>query len=532
LDSQTFATSATTTHVTLSRPDAVVQTTSGHRDGMTITYDATSKTYSIQTGGLSGTFAESDVQPTPFAGETIYSNQDGRLTLVTLPYYSTGIENRYVGMGYWQRNVVSPGVQETGFTTFTYGLETPAAAVPRTGAAHWLTDVFGMLTVPTRELRTVQGSADFEVDFAAGAFRLNGNLSEVDVVSGGGKGGALTLQSGGLLSSDSSFGGFLSYQSSDGILHGSLAGQFYGPGAEEIGASFSAEGGGNVLTGAMTGQRTSLASTSDGIRNISLTNLMAPERLGASPGVELAVDTAVSNRFNPAIVTVDAEGLRTVAFNYQYDVDPKDIFAGNPNFVTYRPTINGTPATIAVYKIGSDNAELALTYTSFVSWSWARGLGGAPNSGGQPVDVNYGIFGIRTPRDLMTVRTGSATYDGVLYGKGASFGALYDLTGTSRFDVDFTSSRYSGSLDINGTTSGGTVIAFGQFGFAAALGFGEMAEASITGASVSTGAIHSIRPQFYGPSGQEIGAAFMFNMSHPVAPTGLVITGVALAKSP
>lgn len=526
-----FAASATTTEVTLSHPDAIVQTTNGHRDAMTIVYDAASKTYTIQTAGLSAPFTQADIQSTPFPGETVYSNQNGRLTLVTSPYYGTGLENRYVGMGYWQRNVRSAGTQQTTFTTFAYGLDTPASAVPRTGAAHWLTDVFGMLTIPTKELRTVQGSADFEVDFAAGAFRLHGFLNEENVVSAGGTGGSLTIQSGGLIGSDASFGGLLSYQSSNGILHGTLAGGFYGPNADEVGASFSAEGSGSWLTGAMTGQRTSLASTSDGIRNISLTTPLATELLRANPGVELSVDGVANSSFNGAQVTLTPAGPGTVAFNYQSDLDAKDIVAGSANFVTYRPTVNGTPATIALYKTGGQNTELALTYTSFVSWTWARGLGGAPGSSGQALDANYGIFGIQTPRDLMTMRTGSATYQGVLYGKAAGFGGLlYDLTGTSRFDVDFTASSYSGSLNVNGTALGGGTIAFGQFDFAAALGFGEMAEASITATSVNTGATHSIRPQFYGPSGQEIGAAFKFDIAHPSAPNGLMMAGVALAK--
>ena len=48
-----------------------------------------------------------------------------------------------------------------------------------------------------------------------------------------------------MLGTGSSFSGLLSYQGSSAypILHGTLWGSFYGPNADEIGASFAASGG-------------------------------------------------------------------------------------------------------------------------------------------------------------------------------------------------------------------------------------------------------------------------------------------------
>lgn len=442
-------------------------------------------------------------------------------------------------MGYWQHNTVSGSTQQTDFRTFTFGFDTPAATLPRTGSAHWLTDVLGLLTTPGKELRVVQGNADFDVDFAASAFRLQGYLNENQVVSTGGTSGALAIQSGGLLSAGTGFNGPLSYQSSNGILHGTLNGQFYGPSADEIGASFTAQDNGAAISGALTGQRSTRASTSDGIKNLTLTGPVTNELLRGPSAEMYATDDDALSGFQQIAATVSAvsvnltaNGVSSVGFNYQYNINPQDIVAdGRTNFTTYKSTVAGSPVTVSLYKVGAANQELALTYTSFVSWIWPRGPGNSTLPG-DTFDANFATYGIRTPRDLLTNRTGTATYDGVLYGRGASLaGTIYDLTGKSRFDVDFSAAQYTGSLDINGTTQSGNQTAIGHFTFGAAMGFGEMAEADIAGPSVNSARPHAIQPLFYGPSGQEIGAHFRFELNQTGTPESLALAGVAVAKA-
>ncbi len=532
--SQSFNTAATATDVALSLPDGIVQSTSTHSETLSITYDAASKSYTVATPTASRTYTPADARPIRFGGEVSYTKQGSTLTLVTIPYMGTRIANRYVGMGYWQQNGVSGSTQQTAFSTFAYGFETAGAAVPRSGTAHWLTDVFGLLTLPGKELRVVQGLADFDVDFGAAAYRLQGYLTESQVVSTGGTAGALNLQSGGPLSSGNGFSGLLSYQSSNGTMHGALAGRFYGPGAEEVGASFNAEGVGAALSGALTGQRSSLGSTSDGVKNITLTNPSVTERLYARLGSEITGGGGdIRARDASGIVNITPSGPSYMAFNYQYDLNPQDIVAdGRANFTTYKTTLQGAPLAVSVYKQGAANQELALTYTGFVSWIWPRGPGGSVVPGFDVFDANYAVYGINTPRDLMTNRTGTASYAGILYGQGASLGGtVYDLTGTSRFDVDFSAAQYSGSLAIRGTSTGGGVTDFGTFGFTSFLGYGEMAEATITGGTVSAREQHVIRPQFFGPSGQEIGAAFWFQVNQTGTPQSTALGGIAIAKS-
>jgi hypothetical protein len=265
----------------------LVQSTAGRRDVVSVQYDAASKSYTVQTAGNAQTFGPGDSLAPRYGGETVYSKAGASefLTLVTNPYISPANTNQYVGMGYWQKNSIAPTSQTTSFSTFTYGFDTPAGNMPRTGAAHWLTDVFGLFTTPTKELRTIEGLGDFEVDFAAGAFRTQAYMNEYHVVTQGGTAGALTFSAGGKLTSGNSFSGLFSYNgSTSATLFGTLTGAFYGPNAEEIGATFNATDGSAVLTGALTGQRYPVGSTSDGIRNISLTNPLANELLRGNPG--------------------------------------------------------------------------------------------------------------------------------------------------------------------------------------------------------------------------------------------------------
>ena len=98
---------------------------------LTISYDAGNNSYSVAIGGRTQIFTSSDkVSDDP--DQTLYRKTDdglNYLTLVKIPYTGT-TPTQYVGMGYLQRNVLSGANQNSEFSTFTYGLDTPSAAVP------------------------------------------------------------------------------------------------------------------------------------------------------------------------------------------------------------------------------------------------------------------------------------------------------------------------------------------------------------------------------------------------------------------
>jgi hypothetical protein len=542
--SQTFTSDATTTQVSLRTADGIVTGTAQSRSTMQVGYDAATRSYTVTTEGRSQTFEPADRRPDRTPGEAVFikpGSTSDYLTLVTTPYYGTGSTNRYVGLGYWQRNATANGLQATQFTTFTYGLATAAGAVPRSGNAHWSTDIFGLLTTPGQELRTVQGRGDFDIDFAGAIFTGFANLDEFDFITGGGRVGSLRFRAGGQLGSGNGFSGNMSYASSRvGTLGGTIAGQFYGPGADEIGAAFQATGGGtgSVLTGALTGQRTPPAANA---ANLSLVNVQSTERLfGSYAGTfsqareGQAGFSQVNALTGDAQVTITPGGPGTVSL----DVGSYTPVAGDrvadarADYVTYRGQAVGTtpgPVEVAFYRPDGTGAGIALTYLGFATWMRTT----SDITAGQRLTNTtrrHILYGIATPRELLAGRTGTARYDGIVVASGANRnGATYDITGTSRFDVDFSAARYTGALTMAGTAADGTRRDFGNFAFGSTLNESAMGQASFDGGR-NADPFNVITPAFYGPDGQEIGATFRLSVGNPIDPATVEIGGITVAK--
>jgi len=170
--SQSFTNDVASTNILF---DSTTATTINGRlasGALTVAYDRSSNSYSLSRSGVSQTFAPSDVT-TNSADETRYQKSDANgnsyLTIARTPY-SGGVARRFVGLGFWQRNTRADGRQDTLFDVFTYGLTTPASAVPRTGTAAFDIDVFGLSAAPGREAYTIQGQGLFSADFGAGVF--------------------------------------------------------------------------------------------------------------------------------------------------------------------------------------------------------------------------------------------------------------------------------------------------------------------------------------------------------------------------
>jgi hypothetical protein len=534
---QTFIGDATTTQMTVETSSGIVKTSSGNRATISVRYNAADNSYAIETGSVSRTFGPADAQATTTEGERKFRKagpSSDNLTLVTTPYYGNGTSNKYVGMGYFQSNTVSSGTQSTIFSTFAYGIETPSISIPKTGTARWDTDIFGLLTTPGIEIRTIQGRGRFDVDFATSQFSTFSNVDEFDFITGGGRVGSLRFQAAGQLGSAGSFTGNFSYNGSANVA-GTLAGRFYGPEAEEIGATFDARDETTVLTGAMTGQRSADAPQA----NFTLLNVSQEQQLPAyaaslftqtRQGTPGFVDIKTSS--DGALATITPSGPGPIGAQAEsYSPAAGDLVSEGPsNFITYQSQANGQPLEVQFYKPGNANTELALTYTSFATWSGKK-QDVAPDGTVITNELTHHIiYGFETPRDLLAARTGSATYQGVVYGHGGSLaGDAYSVGGTSRFDVDFSASRYSGTLELTGTHANGAGVNFGKFGFGNTMNYGQMRLASFdNGANADP--FHGIQPYFFGPDGQEIGATFRLATGAANDPGTVQISGITVAK--
>lgn len=149
------------------------------------------------------------------------------------------------------------------------------------------------------------------------------------------------------------------------------------------------------------------------------------------------------------------------------------------------------------------------------------------NPGSVEFQRHHFVYGLATGDSMLTRRTGSARYEGVVYGAGANrtTGAMYDVGGTSSFDVDFSKQAYTGALVLNGKSSGQT-LDFGRYEFGGRL-FWNGNSASIIEGDAEIGQINT---RFYGPTGEELAGDFHVYAPERVQAGGLVINGVTAAR--
>lgn len=536
--SQSFATEGASTTTRLNRDQGLVVNGSTARNAVLVRYDAATQSYTVEAPGRAQSFAPANLT-TDDADEKIYNKSSGEtrdtLTLVATPYTSN-TPNRYVRIGFWQRNLSSPGLQDTTFDAFVYGLETPATALPRTGGASYATDVLGFVTTPGKEPRAFAGSGRLDVDLALGIFGAKSSVTEYSLTSPDSIiGGAIQFLAGGRLTTDNAFAGNFTYGGKDGQVSGIVNGRFFGPGGEELGAAFSADSAvGAAVSGSFTGQRDASAPST----NLSLINLPMEQVFVVSqaavissastlPGVALTVGTSGgSGQFTRRPDGSTAINPHTSVLSFARFTSADRVTDSRANFETYESITNGRPARLSLYRSGSANTELALTYVSFGSWH-ASGSLSMPAEGRV-----FFAYGIDTARSLLERRTGTGRYDGVVYGAGARRdGVLYDVGGTSRFEVDFGDRRYNGSLVLRGQpTGGGAQTDLGTWTFANRLQSGVMIETQLSRAGLTDNVFNSITPRFFGPDGEEIGASFRINTDPTQGPGNIAIAGVTVAK--
>jgi len=508
---------------------------------LTVTYDATSKSYTLS--GVNGpeTFAAADLVSSA-GGEAKYRKGTGNdrdyLTLVTTPYTGS-TSNKYVGLGYWQRNTITGSTQNTFFDVFTYGLATPATATPRTGSAAFAVDVFGVEAIPGIEPRVFQGRGAFNVDFGSSVFSTDTYLTETGLLTGQGvSGGGLELKAAGTLTSGTSlFSGNFVYGGQNGSISGQLSGGFYGPAADELGASFAgSNSAGASVTGGLTGQR----DTTLPAANLTLLNMTSPQLFYTQEAVLDYTSFDGDSAAPYARTTTMVSQLNHLDNNtFSYAPGRSDLPGGtftatsvvpssDPNFTRYQKSFNGQDVTLELYRPGSANTELALTYASFGRWHSSAKQGVVTTD-----STDYFVYGLATPAGLLSAKKGTAHYAGIAYGAGANetTGARYDVRGTSIFDVNFTDQSYSGALALHATNATSSqAVDFGTFSFANPLSATTAAsQAMLMQNGINVGGLTT---NFYGPNGEEIGGPFTVNVADPTGSGRAAIAGITLAKTP
>jgi hypothetical protein len=536
--SQSFTNDASNNHVTFDLTTKTAVTGTAAKDTLAVSYDASSKSYTLTAGGSTQTFAPANISATS-SNDTQYringTAGNSYLTLVKQPYTSA-IAPQYVALGYWQRDTIVNSQQTTDFDTFTYGLPSMPAAVPRTGSVSFGVDTFGLASTPGFEPRVFEGHGELTVDFLSGVFSTSIPVTETGLLTGAGiVGGGVEVDAAGhLASGDGTFSGNVLYGGQNGQIAGSLNGRFYGPNAEELGAAFSGgTAAGAALDGGFTGQR-----DTGSLSNETLTNLVASQ-LFYTQGAVLSYTSFDGNaapsqaRDQTTIGQLQYQNSSTFSFGPGNSNLPGGTYTANnviassdPNFTSYDASFGGQDVRLDLYKPGSANGELALTYLSFGRWSSTSRAGVETEA-----DRVFFTYGLSTPAQLLAAKTGAAHYAGVAYGAAANqrTGAQYDLTGSASFDVNFSTQNYTGDLALKGTsTNGAAATDFGSFSFGGRL---SASTADSQAALMQNGAaMGSITHRFYGPDGEEIGGPFQFEQRDANGLLVVAATGVAVTK--
>ncbi|MEB3414621.1 transferrin-binding protein-like solute binding protein [Alteriqipengyuania sp. WL0013] len=472
-----------------------------------IVYNADSKSYTLTTPSGTRTFAESDIDASLSNGSvTVYVQTSGDTTnsLTLTRADAGGVNFTYVGSAFWQQTTQNSTSGSGAVDSIIYGVKTPDNGVPTTGQGSYALTAYGAMTTGPN-IFPIGGTGEARIDFESGKIFLIGEM----IITDGDPGRDLMTFSGdGALASDGNrFSGSFTLTDFQ-TYEGSFAGMFFGPAAEEIGATWAAQDSvGNVATGTLMG-RAGAASANDSFR---------PDDGGPRlENSELFVVQDVAVRFDAAQAPGQSNSTESIS-SVAIDEGQLSIFfdavtntyqlsrAGGPEdrFDAFGNSILGMP-------MGFSNWELLTgrTYVASSAWRYSN----------PEIDpdylYSYAVFGFPTA-NADTPRTGEAayglTFDGrvvdpdyanpfLIQGTGAlraSFvsGAL-DLSGSLRFGEDYFLSGRAGD-SFTGVLSGTGSISSTANSFSGTFDFGGIGNYS-----------GDFSGMFYGPAAEEVGGTF------------------------
>jgi hypothetical protein len=550
--SETFSNDATTSSGTFPAATSLTAAPST----LTISYNQTNQTYTILTQDRTQSFAATDRDATQSSAEqTTFKKVNGTTTdLLTLtnPGSSGRYLYTYVGAGFWQRSVQGASTVAGTFDSFTYGVTTPSASVPRSGSASYDFDVLGVLARSSGIAPYgMNGSGTMSVDFAAGQFNATGTAFLVDTTTGSTiEGSALTAS--GTLGSGNSLTGSFVYDPLGSRYVGGLVGRFYGPAAQEFGAAVYGIPQNQAFPGAMSAALIGRKSAAGSGSNLSLLSLPA-DQIFPTKGAHFRFYT------DPAtgkLALVSAEDvsqftgggsigpqINYTAGNTTYAISDSYFFRagtyGPAQSVTPQPdaryteyrTVNGTDGTVLkLYKPGATNPELALTYSSFGIWDQSAKPAGDGLNHTDRVYFTYGIAATAFPR------TGTASYSGIIRGTAGSTlpGDPYDVTGNFNFNFDFAADNMSGTFSpiltdvLTGAQRSAGVYALTQTRGPQAGGQYFDGFLTLTGATQPTGAF---KGGFFGPAINEIAGTWLIREADPAGfAQSFYMTGAFIGK--
>lgn len=460
-----------------------------------------------------------------FASELTVYNADGRISDIPSEKFGTTLQ--------YMRSIVRIDRRTTlGFLdTFVYGFDTPAAGVPRTGTGSFDVQLAGGVAAAGSAYQTLRGTGSLSADFATGAITTIGGYSIFAIVPGTGVFASGATETGtwagsaALASAANLFNGTFNMTGATNYS-GTLSGKFFGPSAEEVGAAIQVTAAnGNQAIGTLFGARgASIAPSQTPLANLTSTTLLQGSDgqyyvSGGGTNSGPFLDDNVDVTYDPvarSYIFKSTTTDRNFGFADQIDlaVNSADLVASasDAKFAVY----HGANYDARIFKSGAANPQIALTYTSFAD------ITRTTSRINSQTDSNHFIaFGGQTPNFQMP-RTGTASYSGVVYGRGSdgSFARDALLSGTSKLDTNFGTGLYSMVLSLISTDkSSGASRTMGDFTYAGTAGSNCPGSCptnafllTATGANLFNSFMNG---KFFGPSAAEFGANFQLNIGVP-----------------
>lgn len=476
LASETFANDASFGAISVSSNGSATPQGAGAL-ALRIVYDSTTSTYQIANGTQTQNFRASAIDPMQSSDViTTYQVVSGTTTdLLTITNAGTGPgKTRYVGAGFWQHTTQTTGSVNGRVDAFTYGVQTPASAVPRTGAASFDMQLLGVHTA-FNTVKAMYGAGRADIDFATGGMYGQLSYDEIDATSGFPSSGGILSMSAVLDAGSSHFAGILG-SSSTSLQNGEMHGSFYGPGGEELGATFSINSASDVMAGAIWGARGTYPLN----QSVSLT---MPEN---------------ASFFAPLSASIKRNADRSGATT---DLPIKALYLSDrgTKHIVYR-----SPERIQDYITTGTTSYGNLSNSRYLvaglAWDGRTGFGTA----------DAYVYGRNTDAAVIP-RTGSAYYDVSIGGTAIPAGtAMQSFRGTGSLRAIFDTGSLStiGTYETRGfigsAADNGTVTGSGNWsGNASLSGSGFDGSIAFNGSLVYSG---TLKGSFFGPSLENVGA--------------------------
>ena len=459
---------------------------------LTIRFDTATGGYTVDDGVNAETFLPGDVdasQSNSVLRVYRHAGANGDYTLsLTLPGTSGALTYRYVGAGFWQRaDMAANGESAFRFNAFTYGVETAQAVLPRAGSGAYAVDLVGSLGYGV--LESLVGGGTLQVDFATGRVVTSGEVREILTSTGATITSSTFVGIAQLAAGANAFSGLFAF--SGGDLAGTLDGRFYGPGAEEVGAAWSAANAdGRAAAGVLIG-RQSGAQTG----NASLASLTASQIFtGETAGIGAQYDDG------SGALTATAASAQPVIVRYDAASGSYLVIAGSRTGI-----FPATPAPGAADQLTLD-ALNGMRYVRAGRWASS-----ASSAAVTTTLIDAFTFGIATDAAALP-RTGSASYDVRLAGALAdlSQSGPLALSGSGTLTADFA----SGAVATSGTATASftdaantTTTSTGSFSGSATLSSSANSFSGSLNLALFDGYNGALTGHFYGPAADEVGVS-------------------------